>query len=96
MIAEITKKRNSLPKTERFLPGLRKEMVANRQRVSIGLLGRNEMFGQEEILKKSKRKTKAVCVSSKTTIFYIHKEVLKKKFFDKYFYLNNLHYFLYY
>lgn len=32
------------------------------------------MFGQEEILTKSRRKSKAVCVSSKTTVFFIQKE----------------------
>lgn len=41
----------------------------------MALLGPNEMFGHEEILNRSKRKSKAIVVSSKATIFYIQKEV---------------------
>ena len=65
-------------------------MEDNRQRVRIALLGPNGMFGQEEILNRNKRKSKAVCVSSKCTIFYIQKEVNYK--FYIYFSILNRHF----
>lgn len=75
MNEEVLKKRHSLKKSETFLPSIKEANENNRQRIRLALLGPNSMFGQEEILNKTKRKSKAVCVSSKVNLFYIQKEV---------------------
>lgn len=50
------------------------------RRIKSAMLTVGQMFGQDEVLKKTKRKSMAVCTSDKLTVFILEKQVPQYKY----------------